>query len=116
MCRSLRSNWTNYCNYSRILGCEERKDRRPHEVHQSVEDIVVMKLGSFNDGGQCRVCMRAPFRAKPLRDLAMNDRGTQGPLTGIVVRRDVRTMQKDEQVLSMPSVPLLQPAGWARGH
>lgn len=40
----------------------------------------------------------------------MNHRGTQGPLTGIVVGRDSRTMEKDEQVFPMPAVPVLQPA------
>jgi hypothetical protein len=101
----------NNCNYSRILRGEEREDWWPHEIDQRVEDIAVLELGRFNDGGQRGIRVRAPFRAKPVGDLAMNHRGAEGPLASIVVGRDVRTMEKDEQMRPMLPVPFLQPAG-----
>jgi len=75
-----------------------------------------MKLSGCNDGGQRRIRVRAPFRAKPVGDLAMNHRGAQDLLTGVVVGWDVRTMQKDEQMRPMPPIPLLQPAGGRVAH
>ena len=47
--------------------------------------MTVMELGSGNDGGQRRIRVRTPFRAETVGDLAMNHRGAQGPLAGIVV-------------------------------
>ena len=51
----------DFCNYSRILWSEDREDRRPHEIHHSVEDVELMELGSFNDSGQGGIHVRAPF-------------------------------------------------------
>jgi hypothetical protein len=66
----------HYCrNYSRIWGREAWQDWWAHQMDQSIEAIVVLQLGRFNDGGQRRVRLRAPCRAKAVGDLAMNDRG-----------------------------------------
>ena len=59
-------------NYSRILRSKDREDWWPHEANQSIEDVVLMKLGGFNDGSQCPIRVCTPFRAKTVGDFAMN--------------------------------------------
>ena len=92
------------------------KDGRSHQSNQCREELFAFQLGSGQHRLQRRVAFRTPFRAKPVRHFAMNDRAAQGSFADIVGRRHARIMQKRQELGAVRRAARLQAHGPLSRH
>jgi len=77
------------------------QDRFAHQVHQFGEAVFAVAFGGVEHGRQRGIGLRAPLRAEAAHHFAMNDRRAQGAFAGVVIRRDIRPLEKHEQMITM---------------
>ena len=72
-------------------------------------------MGSFKDGNQIRVQVRAPSTVKATDDFAVDDGVTQGLFGGIVGRRDVGMIPEGQETVPMFEEATAQALGVGEG-
>ena len=87
------------------------QDRLAHQTDQFLKGVLAHSLGGIEHGGQSGIRSRPPLGAETAQDLAMNDRGAQSPFGAIVGWLDIRSVQEDEQAVTMFEISALQFGG-----